>query len=303
MSISKKRLALLPALTLSLLVVCTAASVEAGAQPAGSSSDTSANGLSWSDLADLAVTAPAVIRVRIDSVKRLSARQAPDVPNGSTRALVSVSLEAALKAPNPLPAQGEWLWQGPAGARGRPPFDRGERMLAFVRPVPGGGPDVQFYQLITPDAQLVWGPQAEADVRDILEQALIPGNQGLMVTGISDGHRSEGNIRGVSESQFFLSTESGRPLTLSVSRAPGQPPTLTVATGDFIDRGQPIRPQTLVWHALACGLPTELPPNLAAMDGLADDYTLARTEIGACARTRNGSSGVLIRSIAPRPQP
>lgn len=283
----KRRLAVPSAAVLMVATISLGLPPGAAAQPAAPAGVPAAPaGPAWNDLADLALAAPVVIRARIDGVRRLSGSQAAGVPAGSVRALVSVSLEAALKAPNPLTASGEWLWEGAAGPRGRPPFAAGEAVLVFARQVPGGGPDVQFYQLVAPDAQLAWTPQLEADVRGILQEALSPGNQGLMVTGVADAHRSAGNIRGVSESQFFLSTESGRPLTLSVRRTPDGPPVILAATGEFIDRGQPIRPQTLVWHALACGMPAELPVNLAAQDGLAADYALARAEIGECGRTR-----------------
>lgn len=239
--------------------------------------------LSWSDLADLALAAPVVIHTRIDNIRRISRNIARDVPEGEMRVLVETSLVTALKAPHPLPAGAEWQWQGPAGLRGQPPFSRGDVVLAFLRPSYGNVPGQ--YQLITPQAQLPWSPERDAEVRDIIRQALDPQNQGLMVTGVANGFRTEGTVRGQSESQFFLSTAGGRPLTLGVSRQPGSLPQITVATGEIIDRGQQVRPRTLAWHALACGLPAELPATLAEVPGLADDYILAKTAIGPCGRT------------------
>lgn len=239
--------------------------------------------LSWVDLADLALTSPTVLHARIDKIERLSGRNAQDVPPGEVRLLVEASLQASLKAPGLLPAKAEWLWQGP-GSRNQWPFAEGEMVLLFARTAPGGAADVQMYQMVSPLGQLAWTPTADTALRDILSQALLPQNQQLMVTGVLDGFHSEGVIAGQSTSQFFLSTKGGKPLTLQVIRQPGALPQVTIATGDMIDRGQPVKPHTLAWRALTCGLPATLPTELSDMPGLSGDYELARTAIGPCDR-------------------
>jgi len=238
----------------------------------------------WSDLADLVLASPAIVVATIADARRLSPRDAPDVGQGEVRVLVRAELAAALRAPDLLPARAEWLWQGAPAARGRPPFARGDRILAFLQPVPGGGADLQRYRLVSPRAQIPWTPDREAVVRAILVEAVDQRREGLMVTGISDAFHTEGDVEGNSESQFFLSTLSGRPLTLTVTRTPGSGPQVRLATGDLIDRGQPVAPRTLPWHALACGLPEQLPANLAEKPGIADDYAFARRSLGPCGR-------------------
>jgi hypothetical protein len=106
----------------------------------------------------------------------------------------------------------------------------------------------------------------------------------MLVTGVRDAFRSEGDVPGSSESQFFLEASDGLPLTLVVARAPGAEPRVLAATGELVDKAQPIRPQTLLWRGLACGMPAELPAGLAGDAGLAADYTYALGQIGACGR-------------------
>ncbi len=238
----------------------------------------------WTDLADLALAADVVLIGTIRSVDRLGRRDAPGVPEGQLRALVEVDLSAVLKAPGLLPARAAWLWQGLA-PRKRLPFAKSEPVIVFAHILEGGGnPEVQALSLVSPHGQQPWSAAAEAEVRAILEQALAPGNAARMVTAVSDAAHNEGAIAGESESQFFLATDTGRPITLVVRRSSGQPPQILAATGDLVDRAAPIEQHTLIWRALACGMPAALPPQLAATDGLARDYATARTAIGRCGR-------------------
>ncbi|MCG2841333.1 hypothetical protein L6Q21_10105 [Sandaracinobacter sp. RS1-74] len=242
--------------------------------------------IGWTDYADLALASPVVLVGAVDRVDRLSKKDAPDVPPGQVRALVQAKLQTALKAPSLLPEGAAWLWQGAAGAKGRPPFAREDRLLVFARPMAGGArPEVQALQLVSNAGQQPWTVEAEAQVRAILKEAQQPGALGLMVTGVADGFHTQGDVPGTSESQFFLRTEGGRPLTLVVRRSPGREPEVRASAGDLVERAVPIQPRTLLWRALACGLPAELPPALAGQEGLAGDYRLAREAIGACGRT------------------
>lgn len=289
----RRRAAALLALAIPVLaipaLVLPASSLQAESSAAGEpvgdvAAEASAAEPGWSDLADLVLASPAIVVATIADARRLSSRDAPDVAPGEVRVLVRAGLTAALRAPDLLPARAEWQWQGAPAARGRPPFARGDRVIAFLQPVPGGGTDLQRYRLVSAQAQLAWTPEREAAVRAILVEAVDQRREGLLVTGISDAFRTEGDVAGNSESQFFLSTRSGRPLTLTVTRAPGSEPQVRLATGDLIDRGQPVAPRTLPWHALACGLPDQLPANLAEKPGLAEDYAFARQSLGPCGR-------------------
>lgn len=254
--------------------------------PARAAPTPAAAPLSWTDLADLALASPVVLTASIRGADKVRQRSAMDIPSGHLRVLVRADLTAALKAPGLLPAAAAWLWQGPADARGRPPFGKTAPVLVFAAPLSGGSdPQTQPLRLISPHGQQPWTGQTEAMVRDILAQALRPGAQGLLVTAVADGFHTAGAIAGASESQFFLATEGGKPMTLVVRRQPGVPADVAVATDDLVDRAAPVAPRTLVWRGLACGLPPALPAPLAGHAELAADYALARRAIGACGRT------------------
>lgn len=240
---------------------------------------------SWTDLADLALAAPVVLVGQVSKVDRLPRKETPGLPADEVRALVQADLSAALKSPSVLPRGAAWLWQGPADAKGRPPFGKEAQLIVFARPLSGGArPEVQALQLVSADAQVPWSAQAEADVRAILQAARQPGATGLMVTDVRDAFHSEGDVPGASESQFFLRTEGGRPISLVVRRMPGAQPQVLAAAGDLVDGAAPVAPQTLLWRALACGLPASLPGALAGQTALAADYALALGSLGPCGR-------------------
>lgn len=240
----------------------------------------------YADWADLALAAPAVVDADLTRVSRLSHSQAPDVPEGKMRLLVEGRLNAALKAPSVLPLRAEWLWQGPAAPRHQIEFQRSDRMLIFVEPIPGSSKaGIQQYRLVSANGQQPWSPEAEKVVRAILQEAAQPENRGLMVTGVTDAHVTYGTIEGIRQSQFFLSTIGNRPITLVVERAPDAPPArITATASEFISNAATVKPETLLWHALACGLPEDLPEKLAEDSALSEDYAAARADIGICER-------------------
>ena len=241
----------------------------------------------WTALADLTLAAPVVLRGTVKKAKRLSGRAAMDVPAGELRMLVELALANVVKAPDLLPAGAEFLWQGRPGADGRPPLKAGQDLLAFLEgPLPGPKPEIAQFRLVAPQALRGWTAERDAAVRAVLAEARDgPGVMvtGQMVTGVSDAFRSEGDVAGVSESQFFLLRAGGQPMTLLVTRAPDAAPLVRVATGDVIGASAAaVRPRTLLWRALACGLPPALPKRLAGDAALAADYALALERLGPC---------------------
>lgn len=240
--------------------------------------------LSWTDWADLALAAPAVLAADIRDIDRPDRRAAPDVPAGEVRALVQGSVRTVLKAPAVFPAGAAWLWQGPADARGRPPFVKASPVLLFATPLAGGSkPEVQALRLISGQGQQPWSAEREALVRTILREAKAGGAP--MVTGVTDAARTAGDVEGQSESQIFLSTEAGAPLTMIVRRLAGAAPLLLVASGELVSTAVPVERETLLWRALACGLPVALPTRLAGDALLEADYQFALSTLGACGRT------------------
>ncbi len=263
--------------------LCLAASLAAQAAPPPPQGAP----LSWTDVADLSIASPVIVRATARRVVPLGRRSAPDVPAGEVRVLVEADLVSVLKAPGMLPARARWLWQGPAGPRGRPPLAAGDELLLFLVPELNDAPDAvpgDAYRLANAAGQLRWSADLEATVRTILAEVRRP-DAPVAIRSITAGFHVPGTVEGESESQFFLATEDGRPMTLVVLRRPGAAPSVRLATGDLIDESaSEIRPQTLVWRALACTMPPALPPDLDRDPGLAADFAEMRRQIGACDR-------------------
>lgn len=240
--------------------------------------------LGWTDVADLTLVSPAILRVKVAKVSRLSRREAPDVPAGQVRALVEADLVAALASPDLVSAKVEWLWQGTPDARGRPPIVRGQPLLLFARPVAGSSSQLQLVNAL---GQRPDDPATVDIVRAVLSEARRDASVAqLRITGVSDGFNVAGGVEGESESQFFLTTAAGKPMTLVLLRRPGAEPQLRVSTGELIDDSAvEVRPQTLLWRAFACGLPAALPARLAENAALARDWEAVRSSLGACGRS------------------
>lgn len=246
----------------------------------------SAQPLSWTDWADLALASPVILSGTVTDADRLSKREAPDLPPATARVLVRVGLDAVLTAPGVLPAEAAWLWQGPVDARGQLPFAKRSKLIVFARPLSGGAdPQVQALQLVSAAAQQPWSADAEAVARGVLEAARALGVADLMVTGVDAAAATQGDLPGSSDSQFFLRTSAGRPVSLIVRRRPEQPARILATAGELVESAAPIMPQTLLWRALACGLPPALPDGYADRTQLVEDYAAARAAIGACGRT------------------
>lgn len=237
---------------------------------------------SYTDLADLVIASPVIVRAEVARAGRLSRRVAPDVPPGEARHLIEAKLVGALKADGLLPAGAEWLWQGPDGAI----VLKGREFLAFLQPAGAGRKaEIAAYRLVSARGQLPWSEPLEQRTRAILADLAAHGGA-PRVSEVKSGFHVPGTVEGEAESQIFLVLEGGRPITLSVLRRPGEAPRVTVATGDLIDEtAEAIRPETLMWRALACDLPRSPPPAMATDPGLAADYRAVIDSLGPCGRT------------------
>jgi hypothetical protein len=111
------------------------------------------------------------------------------------------------------------------------------------------------------------------------------------ITGLRDAFSVAGNLAGESETQIFLQTASGAPVSLNVIRRPGMAPDWGVSWTDLVDEAaHPPMRDTLAWYRLACFLPPELPDssNLAppgeSKQRAAQDYALVIDQLGPCTR-------------------
>ena len=68
-----------------------------------------------------------------------------------------------------------------------------------------------------------------------------------------------GNLAGESETQLFLNTANGTPVSLTVVRRPGMAPTWGVSWTEIVDQAARPPEEGTAGYRLACFLPRELP--------------------------------------------
>ncbi len=246
--------------------------------------------LSYADMADLSLRAPIVATARIDRARRLDEERAVGVAPNHVRFYVEAELEALIRSSSGVPARVSYLVDVPRDADGRRPRIRNQQVILLAAPVPGRHGELQ---LIAPDAQIEWSQHREQTIRAILSEAAsgdIPGT----VTGVASAFSVPGTLPGESETQIFLATSDGRPVSLSILRRPNQQPRWGVSLGEIVERASPPPERnTVLWYRLACFLPDSLPDaSLENMDSrqisvARDDYRLVREDLGVCARKRS----------------
>ena len=259
-------------------------------QPLESQPVPSAPALTYADLADLAVAAPIAAHLRIRGADALRPEEAPNLAPGVRRYLVTADVVALIRGSGGLPGQVTYLVDLPNDSHGhavRP--RRRDEVLVLAAPVAGRPAELR---LVAPDAQLPFSaPLAErlrAVVRDSMAADAPP-----RLTGIGRAFHVPGSLPGESETQIFLQTAGGRPVSLTILRRPGQQPRWAVALSEIVDEAAaPPAPDTLLWYRLACTLPAVLPPQSLSeasaeeAQAIRADYAVVIDGLGRCTRSR-----------------
>jgi hypothetical protein len=258
------------------------------AQPPGSSTALTAPGYSFADLADLASNAPTVIDAQIRSAIRLKPTEST-IPQGMARFYVEADARTLIRGAPGSPARFTYLADVPLDARGKPPKLKKMRVLLLARPVPGKPGSIQ---LVAPHAQIPWSQSADTQLRAILGE-LTAANAAPHITGVRSAFYVPGTVQGEGETQIFLQTVTGNPVSISVIRRPGEIARWSVALGEIVDEaaGAP-RPGSLLWFRLACSLPAALPDRAIDPGDPANaaqaraDYQVVRDGLGPCTRQK-----------------
>lgn len=251
---------------------------------------TASPALTYADLADLGLAAPLVAHVQIRDSVRLKDERAAGVAPGKSRFYVEADVLSLIRSPRGVPSRIGYLVDLPNDAKGRAPkLKEKTQFLLLASGVQGRPGEVR---LIAPDAQLPYTPELAARLRSILQESVRP-DAAPPITGIGRAFHVPGSLPGESETQVFLQTADGRPVSLSILRRPGQTPQWAVALSEIVDNAAAApRRDTLLWYRLACTLPQTLPPQSMAESGpqeaaaIRADYQLVRNGLGPCARTR-----------------
>ncbi len=287
-------LALTPLAIAAALIAGTTAAAQ-GAQNSDSVAIAAPAG-SYADVADLAVEAATIIDARIRRASAAPTAQNVGIPPQLVRMYVEADVNTVIFGTTPVARRVGYLVDVPRRADGRAPRLNRQRVLLYARPVA----TANRLQLINPQAQMLWDAGRDATVRSIVAERA-RGAVPPVITGVSQAFHVAGTVAGESETQIFVATAGGDPVSLSILRRPGQAPRWAVAFGEIVDESAAVPARrTLGWYRLACGLPPVLPGSaLATMTSeearaAAEDYRFVLRSIGACDR-----SPVL---VAPTPQ-
>jgi hypothetical protein len=246
--------------------------------------------LTYADLADLALAAPVAAHVRLRSASALKGAEAGSVPAGRTRYYIEADVVSLIRGAQGLPQRVTYLADVPYGANGKAAkLSKKAEYLILALPVPGRPGEVR---LVAPDAQLPFAAERAESIRSILREATAA-DAAPKITGIGKAFHVPGSLRGESETQIFLQTADGRPVSLSVLRRPGETPLWAVALSEMVDdSAAPPQPNSLLWYRLACTLPQTLPRSSyadvegSAVAAIQADYRLVMERLGRCARSR-----------------
>lgn len=268
-------------------ILCLVLAVPAAGQAPGGLAVAATPG--YADLADLVLAAPVIADVTIRSTARIKGAEAAGVAPGRQRLYVEGDVLALIRGTDGTPPRLGYLLDVAADAGGRYPKLKKARVLVLARPVPGSPGQLQ---LVSPDSQLAWSPETDGQIRAIVRAAVAP-DAAPAVTGVGNAFHVPGALPGEGETQVFVTTANGTPMSLSILRRPGERPRWAVAQSEVVDEAAaPPASDTLLWYRLACGLPGQLPERATATLGTADaeqartDYAFVLAELGPCGRTR-----------------
>lgn len=242
----------------------------------------------YADLADLADHATIVVRAEVLKASRLKPEQSGNVRTGYARVYIEAKTRALLVG-NGIGESIKYLADVKLSPEGKLPKLRKAQIIVFANPVPGRPGELR---LVAPDGQIFATPDMEHRVRSLLGE-LVAADAPPRVTGVREAIHVTGNLVGEGETQLFLATERGDPVSISVIHRPGMAPQWGVSLSEIVDQAAqaPVR-DTLLWYRLTCSLPAELPRE-AILSGSAEDrqravsdYRLVIGQLGPCERAR-----------------
>lgn len=245
--------------------------------------------LAYADLADLTTMAPVTAQLRIRKATKIAGPAAVGVLLTHQRYLIEADVSALIRSNAPLPPRVKYLIDVPRDSAGRLPKLVKSDVLVFAATVANRPSEIQ---LIAPDAQITASPADVGRVRLILAEDS-RADAPPRITGVGNVFHVAGALEGEGETQIFLMTQDGRPISFTVIRSPGLVPSWSISSGELVDSqgANPAR-DTLLWYRLACFIPRSLPresaEGLSAQDKqiVAEDYRTVVNGLGSCPRAR-----------------
>jgi hypothetical protein len=272
-----------------LMAFCCVVSLTATAQSAPQTTQIQASPAavlpSYATAARQVLGAPLILDARIRRAVRIKGAEAANVAAGRVRFYIEADVTALIRGSNAVSTRIGYVADLPLNERGREPKLKKQRVLLFARAVPNRSDQVQ---LTGPESQRAWTPELDAFVRGIVRE-VVANDAPPAVTGVTNAFHVPGSLPGEGETQVFLQTANGAPVSLQILRRPGEQPRWAVSLGDIVDESAgPPKPNTLLWYRLACGLPRALPPESlesaepANAATAREDYASVLRALGPC---------------------
>lgn len=247
--------------------------------------------LQYADIADLSSDAPVIVHLTVKEAIKVDPERAPNAPAGTQRFYIVGSTNALIRGQGGVGETIRYVVDLPLDDRGRAPKIKKQPFIIFARrPSGGGGSD--NVQLVARDAQIAWTPDREQRVRSVVRE-LVDRNAAPAISRIASAFHVPGTIIGEGETQIFMETETGSPVSITVLKRDGQRKFWAVSLGEIVDEAAraPVR-NSLLWYRLACFLPRQLPTSALTSDTPANaqqarnDYQLVLRDLGDCPRSR-----------------
>lgn len=247
----------------------------------------------YADLADLADPAELVIHAQIRKQAMVESERSPNLAAGYARLYIEARTVALLSGSAPIGESLKYLVDVPLDAKGKPPKLKKQEVILFAHSANRPGE----IRLVAPDAQLTWSESTAARLRPILAELAVR-DAPPKLRGVREALSVPGNLAGESETQVFIDTVNGQPVSLSIIRRPGMKPAWGVSWSEIVDQAaRPPQPETLAWYRLACFLPDSLPVGASlssdpvSRSQASRDYRFVIEQLGPCPRIRRANQG------------
>lgn len=243
--------------------------------------------LAYADVADHVTGASIVVKFQPRRMKFVKADPQSPPPPGMIRVLMEGQTLNVIRGDGGVAPALSFLADLPLRPGGKKPKMAKAPMILFARPT--GRPD--FVQLVSTNAAMTWSEPLETRIRAVVAETNQP-DAPPHILSVGEAFHFPGTVEGEGETQIFLRTTTGAPVSLSVVRRPGLPARWGVSLGEVVEESAHVPARdTLLWYRLACGLPAQLRAENVRTLPIRDaeaaraDYAFIREALGTCERT------------------
>jgi len=215
---------------------------------------------SYARVADLVTASQAIAVISVKKMTAIPAAEAPGLPAGYQRFLIAADTQSLIRGNDVLNKEASFLIDLALPPKAKPPKWAKRNFLIFGRVEDR----VDFFQLLASDSLIAWSPDNEAFVRKV-DKEMTAGDAPPLIRGVDSVFHVAGTVAGEGESQIFLTTSDGSPISLSIIRKPGEQPLFGVSLGEIVDEAAALPGNdTPLWYRLACFLPAQIPEKALA---------------------------------------